>query len=87
MSKKIKYRIRISGYSNSSYPYHLERKVGFFSMWLCAGVFRSAQAAEDAIAHAHTVYMRDALPPVGTVVKVFEPVDLTALMLKGNNTK
>lgn len=85
MSKKVKYRIRVSDRADSNYPYHLERKVGFFSFWMCVDVHASVQQAEDSIAIAHAKYMKSALPKLGTVVKVYKPVDLTALMLKGSN--
>jgi len=83
MSKKIKYRIKT--HSSTTCPFVLERKIGFFSWWLCVGMYSTAAEAEGNIAQIHAKYVKAAVPPPGTIVKVYEPIDLTALMLKGSN--
>ncbi len=83
--KNIKYRIIVRNIKDDddSYPYRIQRKVGFWSFWQDLDIFSSVEDAENHIPHIHNKYMRT--HPKGSVIKTYDSQDLTALILKSDS--
>ena len=73
----MKYRIIIG--ESTAYPYKVEMKRSIWSSWQEIDRSRNLPEAE----HALKEYIKANIPPLGTILKIYEESDILVEKLKG----
>ena len=74
----MKYRIKVR--DSKDFPYGSQYKNGFFDSWHDIDIHETIDESERAIVQ-YQINGRH-IPRAGTIVKTYDPIDVTALILK-----